>query len=317
MRFALLMVLAVSSVAHAKKPKPAPEPAKAAPVTLPCNYAPGAVHRYRVETTTGESKADAPEDITGYRTDYTFTVGGFDGGAVTASAMAGRSEIVDPPGDPMMARIMGQLVAVQPSVAAQVRYSHDTDLQVTNVDELSKDYAKAIGAIRPAFEHEFASLPPEALAGILRWMDSTASNPAMVSQPYIEIGKPAFAYTCITVEPGSYDYPASLPNAFGGAPFPGKGTLAVGAAQGGVVHYVDAVVLDPVGAMAILAPILEGMGIELPPDVGLEDLQIDISTRVDIDVSLTDGWPITWTNEQRVTTQGLRKITRTVVTRIE
>lgn len=315
MRSLLVVLLAVSSVAHAKKPKPAP--ANAAPVTLPCNYVPGAVYKYGVETTQGESKAGAPEDVTIYRTDYTFTVGGFEGGAVTASAMAGRSRIVDPPGDPVMAKVMGQLVAVQPSVAAEVRYSHDTDLQVTNIDELSRDYAKAIGAIRPAFEHEFASLPPEALAGILQWMDGTASNPAMVSQPYVEIGKPVFAYTCITIEPGSYDYPASLPNAFGGDPFPGRGTLAVGPAQGDRVHYVDAVVLDPVGAMAILAPILEGMGIELPPEVGLEDLQIDMSTRVDLDVSLADGWPIGWTTEQRVTAQGLRKITRTVVTRIE
>ena len=80
------------------------------------------------------------------------------------------------------------------------------------------------------------------------------------------------------------------------------------------MHFVDGTALDPIGAMTVLKPLFEGMGVPLPEGVGLEDLQIDVRMRVDVDVSVSDGWPAAWSSEMQMTAPGYTKIVRTIVT---
>ena len=71
-----------------------------------------------------------------------------------------------------------------------------------------------------------------------------ASNPIVVTKSLIESGQPLFAYTCIDLVSGSYEYASQLPNPFGPEPLSAKGTILLGDPESGRVRWVDAQVLD-------------------------------------------------------------------------
>jgi hypothetical protein len=300
MRWLAVIVLLVPSVADAgkkdKKKKKAEEPAAETLVALPCNYVPGAAHRYRYEKVT---RKDLPTGTTARTTRYELGIEivSFDGSTSVMDVTQGPMEVEgSDPTDPMqeaMVKALGQ--SGTPMPVARYAMNHLlNEGSVLNMDEVLPAYqavtADALDVVRGT---------DPATADMLEPLILSLMTPELVTQAINDDVAPLLDFACGEFRPFT-TYETQLPNALGGDPFPAHGTVTL--TRKGEDVVVDLVeTIDPASAAPLLRSILVGAGVpegSAELEKALASMEIHVSTDLEIVTPAATGWPTTWTSER-------------------
>lgn len=281
------------------------------PVSLPCNFAPGAVHRYTVASTDERKGADGSIQRVASQTEQAFTVVSWDAPKAVFEVATGQTRYTDPPDDPISLTLGERLGSEPPTLRVEL----DTDttaLRLLNLDEVTLAWQAGITAVKEVLADQEPPVPPQVLAGL-----DALFTPALVEQKSLEPVQATLTYSCGDFHGGVMPYEHALPNPFGGAPLPAQGTVTASRPEAGVVRFDVVERLDALKAAAVLQPLLEKMQVQVPAgqDDLLDAIQLEVGTTLQVDVDAATGWPRSWRTSRTIAAGGQHRVTTVTAVR--
>lgn len=203
----------------------------------------------------------------------------------------GRTEIEDVP--PGSSDLVVRLANLAEGLTLRIKTnSTGQPIDLVNADAVAKFYAKAIGELREWMMSR--KVPQSAVEQLMRGIEPMMSVDGVKLMALQDAS--ILFYACgRSLAPGeAMLFEASLPNIFGGEPFPSRGEFVIKEAPKGPTTLVEwRQTVDPEKSATILrkalTDLLKSEGKELPLDQALGKIEIENRGRLLIEIE--SGWP--------------------------